>query len=89
MLDRRPPLRIIAPGRCYRNDTIDATHSPIFHQIEGLYVDEGVSFADLKYTLTYFARALYGADVNVRFPPCFFRSPSPAPNTTSAVRSAG
>lgn len=78
MKDRKPPLRIIAPGRCYRNDTIDATHSPIFHQIEGLYVDRGVSFADLKYTLTYFAKSLYGNDMKVRFRPSYFPFTEPS-----------
>jgi phenylalanyl-tRNA synthetase alpha chain len=64
MQSRTPPLRIIAPGRCYRRDTTDATHSANFHQIEGLYVDRKVSLADLKGDITHFAKQLMGADVH-------------------------
>lgn len=78
MEQHRPPIRIIAPGRCYRRDTPDATHSANFHQIEGLYVDEKVSMADLKGTLSYFARELMGADVKVRFRPHFFPFTEPS-----------
>lgn len=74
----RPPVRIIAPGRCYRRDTTDATHSANFHQIEGLYVDRNVSLADLKGDMTYFARQLMGADVKVRFRPHFFPFTEPS-----------
>lgn len=73
-----PPVRIIAPGRCYRRDTTDATHSANFHQIEGLYVDRNVSMADLKSDITYFARKLMGADVKVRFRPHFFPFTEPS-----------
>ncbi|MEY3974657.1 MAG: hypothetical protein RIS59_1018, partial [Pseudomonadota bacterium] len=67
-----PPLRIVAPGRVYRVDS-DATHSPMFHQIEGLWIDEGISLADLKGTLTQFFRAFFErADINVRFRPSYF-----------------
>lgn len=78
MESRRPPLRIISPGRCYRNDTPDATHSPIFHQVEGLYVDKDVSFADLKGVIAAFARQMFGPDVKVRFRPDFFPFTEPS-----------
>ncbi len=72
MTTRKPPIRIICPGRVYRADEVDATHSPVFHQIEGLVIDEGVSMGDLKATLAAFARRLYGSDIQVRFRPSFF-----------------
>lgn len=78
MQERKPPLRIIAPGRCYRRDTTDATHSANFHQIEGLYVDRKVSLADLKGDISYFARQLMGADVKVRFRTHFFPFTEPS-----------
>jgi phenylalanyl-tRNA synthetase alpha chain len=67
-----PPVYIIAPGRVFRRDEIDATHMPVFHQVEGLAVDEGITFADLKGTLETFYRALLGDDVRLRFTPSFF-----------------
>jgi len=73
-----PPVRIIAPGRCYRRDTADATHSASFQQIEGLYVDEQVSLADLKGTLQELAHQLFGAAVQVRFRPHFFPFTEPS-----------
>jgi phenylalanyl-tRNA synthetase alpha chain len=73
-----PPVRIVTPGRCYRRDTTDATHSANFHQIEGLYVDTDVSLADLKGTLAYFAQQMMGPDVNVRFRPHFFPFTEPS-----------
>ena len=63
MLSRKPPIRIVCPGRVYRADEVDATHSPVFHQMEGLVIDEDVTMADLKGTLDTFAKALYGEDV--------------------------
>jgi phenylalanyl-tRNA synthetase alpha chain len=78
MEDQPPPVRIIAPGRCYRRDTIDATHSANFHQIEGLYVDRDVSMADLKSDIAYFARQLMGTNVKVRFRPHFFPFTEPS-----------
>lgn len=78
MESQRPPVRIIAPGRCYRRDAIDASHMPVFHQCEGLYVDRNVSLADLKATLTYFARQLLGPDVKIRFRPHFFPFTEPS-----------
>jgi phenylalanyl-tRNA synthetase alpha chain len=72
MQSHKPPLRIICPGRVYRVDH-DATHSPMFHQVEGLWVDEGISLADLKGTITQFCRAFFERDeINVRFRPSYF-----------------
>jgi phenylalanyl-tRNA synthetase alpha chain len=73
-----PPVRVITPGRVYRCETIDASHAAVFHQLEGLYVDERVSMADLKGTLAAFARALFGTRVNVRFRPDFFPFTEPS-----------
>jgi phenylalanyl-tRNA synthetase alpha chain len=73
-----PPIRILAPGNVYRRDFFDATHSPMFAQIEGLAVDEGISFADLKATLTHFARRFYGAARRTRFRPSFFPFTEPS-----------
>ena len=78
MEQRKPPIRIISPGRVYRSDQVDATHSPLFHQIEGLVVDKGVTFADLKGTLETLAQKLYGADVKVRFRPHHFPYTEPS-----------
>ena len=78
MESQQPPVRIIAPGRCYRRDAIDASHMPVFHQCEGLYVDRNVSLADLKATLTYFARQLLGEKVKIRFRPHFFPFTEPS-----------
>ena len=78
MMEHKPPVRIIAPGRCYRRDTPDATHSANFHQVEGLYVDENVSLADLKGTLSYFAKEMMGSDVKIRFRPHFFPFTEPS-----------
>jgi len=73
-----PPLRVIAPGAAYRRDEVDATHSAQFHQIEGLYVDENVSVADLKGTLEFFMRELFGPDTAVRFRPHYFPFTEPS-----------
>ena len=78
MEKRKPPIRIIAPGRVYRSDAVDATHSPIFHQIEGLVVDEGITFSDLKGTLEVFIKKLYGPDTKVRFRPHHFPYTEPS-----------
>lgn len=78
MENQPPPVRIVCPGRCFRRDTPDATHSMNFHQIEGLYVDRNVSLADLKGTLTMFAHELLGPDVDVRFRPHFFPFTEPS-----------
>lgn len=73
-----PPVRVIAPGRCYRRDTVDATHHFIFHQVEGLYVDRNVTFGDLKGVISCFARRMLGEDVRVRFRPDFFPFTEPS-----------
>jgi len=73
-----PPIKIISPGRVYRPDTVDATHSFMFHQIEGLYVDEGVSMVDLKTTLEQFAHAYFGPDAEIRLRPSFFPFTEPS-----------
>lgn len=78
MEQRKPPVRIVTPGRCYRRDTTDATHSANFHQIEGLYVDKDVSLSDLKGVLAYFAHEMMGPDVGVRFRPHFFPFTEPS-----------
>ena len=71
LLKEKPPIRIIAPGRCFRRDTPDATHSANFHQIEGLYVDKQVSLTDLKSTLDYFVKGIFGAKAKTRLRPSF------------------
>ena len=73
-----PPIRIISPGRVYRNEDISVKSYCLFHQIEGLYVDQNVSFADLKSTLDYFAKTMFGKDVKVRFRPSFFPFTEPS-----------
>jgi phenylalanyl-tRNA synthetase alpha chain len=78
MQSQKPPVRIIAPGRCYRSDAPDASHSPVFYQCEGLYVDEDVTFADLKGIIIAFARELFGSDIKVRFRPHFFPFTEPS-----------
>ena len=78
MTTRKPPIRIICPGRVYRADEVDATHSPVFHQIEGLVIDENISMGDLKATLAAFANRLYGNDIDVRFRPSFFPFTEPS-----------
>jgi phenylalanyl-tRNA synthetase alpha chain len=74
----KPPVRIVAPGRCFRPDTEDARHTAVFHQVEGLMVDEGVSFGDLKAVLHIFAQELFGRDIRVRFRPSFFPFTEPS-----------
>ena len=78
MQSHAPPIRILAPGNVYRRDFFDATHSPMFAQIEGLAVDEGVCFADLKATLSHFARRFYGESRRTRFRPSFFPFTEPS-----------
>jgi phenylalanyl-tRNA synthetase alpha chain len=78
MTTQKPPIRIIAPGRVYRNETISARSHCQFHQVEGLYVDEGVSFADMKQTLYYYAKAIYGDDVRIRLRPSYFPFTEPS-----------
>jgi phenylalanyl-tRNA synthetase alpha chain len=78
MEKQKPPIRIIAPGRVYRPDTVDARHSFMFHQVEGLLVDEGVSFADLKGVLNQFIKTYFGQDIQMRFRPSFFPFTEPS-----------
>jgi phenylalanyl-tRNA synthetase alpha chain len=75
---QKPPVRIICPGRVYRRDPFDMTHSPVFHQVEGLAVDRGISMGDLKGTLELFARELFGPDSRIRFRPSFFPFTEPS-----------
>ncbi len=78
MVESEPPLRIVIPGKVHRNDAADATHSPIFHQVEGLAVGPDVTFSDLKGTLDHAMKALFGADVRTRFFPSFFPFTEPS-----------
>ena len=78
MKERKPPLKIIAPGRVYRPDTVDASHSFMFHQIEGLMVDDRVTFSDLKGVLHLFLRELFGSQTRIRFRPHFFPFTEPS-----------
>ena len=78
MVAQPPPLRIVIPGKVHRNDAADATHSPIFHQVEGLCVDTDITFSDLKGTLDHAMRALFGSDVKTRFFPSFFPFTEPS-----------
>lgn len=78
MTGKTPPIRVISPGRVYRSDDVDATHSPMFHQIEGLVVDQGITMADLKGTLDLFARSLFGEETRTRFRPHNFPFTEPS-----------
>jgi phenylalanyl-tRNA synthetase alpha chain len=78
MLTRKPPIYIVAPGRTYRTDELDATHTPVFHQVEGLVVDKGITMAHLKGTLDHFARAMFGADARTRWRPHYFPFTEPS-----------
>ena len=78
MEKQKPPIRIISPGRVYRSDAVDATHSPLFHQIEGLVVDKGVTMGDLKGMLETFAKTLFGNDTRLRFRPHHFPFTEPS-----------
>ena len=78
MEKQQPPLRIVIPGKVHRNDAADATHSPVFHQVEGLCVDTNITFSDLKGTLDHAMKALFGSDVKTRFFPSFFPFTEPS-----------
>jgi len=78
MKSRNPPVRIVAPGKVYRVDPFDPSHSPVFHQLEGLYVDIGVSFAELKGTIEIFAREFFGPETKIRFLPSYFPFTEPS-----------
>ena len=78
MTTRKPPIRIVCPGRVYRADEADATHSPVFHQMEGLVIDENITMGDLKGTLDEFARQMFGEGIRTRFRPSFFPFTEPS-----------
>ena len=78
LMKTKPPIKVISPGRCFRCDTPDATHSPMFHQIEGLVVDEGITMADLKGTLDSFAKQLFGTQTRTKFRPHHFPFTEPS-----------
>src|SRR5690625_6402999 len=78
VLFRSPPIYVICPGRVFRTDELDATHSPVFHQVEGLAVDTGLSMAHLKGTLDHFAQVIYGDDMVTRFRPSYFPFTEPS-----------
>lgn len=88
LLNNTPPIRVISPGRVYRADN-DATHSPVFHQVEGIYVAEKVSFADLKQTLYYFVTQMFGEGTGVRFRPSFFPFTEPSAEMDIAFKKDG
>ena len=78
MMNMKPPIRMVCPGRVFRADEVDATHSPVFHQMEGLVVDKGITMCDLKGCLEQFAHVIYGDDTNVKFRPSFFPFTEPS-----------
>ncbi|WP_408605243.1 phenylalanine--tRNA ligase subunit alpha [Anaerovorax odorimutans] len=78
LMKQKPPIKVISPGRCFRCDTPDATHSPMFHQVEGLLVDEGVTMADLKGTLDSFAKKMFGSKTKTKFRPHHFPFTEPS-----------
>jgi phenylalanyl-tRNA synthetase alpha chain len=78
MLARKPPIYVVCPGRTYRTDELDATHSPVFHQVEGLVVDRGITMAHLRGTLDHFARSMFGAEARTRWRPHYFPFTEPS-----------
>ena len=78
MEHQKPPIRIISPGRVYRSDALDATHSPLFHQLEGLVIDKGITMGDLKGTLAVFAKKMFGEETKIRFRPHHFPFTEPS-----------
>jgi len=78
MLERQPPIYIVVPGRVYRTDELDATHSPVFHQVEGLVVDKGITMSHLKGTLDHFAKAMFGPEARTRWRPHYFPFTEPS-----------
>ena len=78
MLSRTPPIYVVCPGRVFRTDEFDATHSPVFHQVEGLVVDEGITMAHLKGTLDHFAASMFGDGITTRFRPSYFPFTEPS-----------
>ena len=86
MLTRTPPIYVVCPGRVYRTDELDATHTPVFHQVEGLVVDKGITMAHLKGTLDHFARAMFGPEARPGCGRSTSRSPSRRPSSTCGSR---
>ena len=78
MENNEPPAYIVAPGRVFRSDQLDATHSPVFHQLEGLAIDKNLKFTDLKGTLEYFVKQYFGEDIETKFIPHFFPFTEPS-----------
>ncbi|MBQ3053935.1 MAG: phenylalanine--tRNA ligase subunit alpha [Clostridia bacterium] len=89
METRKPPIRIVSPGRVYRSDAVDATHSPLFHQMEGLVIDKGITMTDLKGTLELFAKKLYGEDAKIRLRPHHFNFTEPSAEVDVCCFSCG
>jgi len=89
MENKKPPIRIIAPGRVYRSDEVDATHSPIFHQLEGLVIDKGITMGDLKGALAVFAKELFGENTQVRFRPHHFPFTEPSAEMDASCFACG
>ena len=89
MENKKPPIKIICPGRVYRSDAVDATHSPIFHQVEGLVVDKGVTMGDLVVTLQLFARSLFGENTKIRLRPHHFPFTEPSAEVAVSCWSCG
>jgi phenylalanyl-tRNA synthetase alpha chain len=87
METRTPPMRVLTTGRCYRRDAVDATHMPVFHQVDGFMVGDGITFADLKGVLTSFAREMFGPETRTRFQPGYF--PFTEPSAELAVSFQG
>src|SRR5205085_4741625 len=78
MLTRTPPIYVVSPGRVFRTDEYDATHSPMFHQVEGLCIDRGITMAHLKGTLDHFAASMFGEGISTRFRPSYFPFTEPS-----------
>ncbi len=89
MLNQKPPIRMICPGRVYRTDDVDATHSPVFNQIEGLVVGKGITFGDLKATLNTFLKELYGEETKIRFRPGHFPFTEPSGEVDATCKTCG
>jgi phenylalanyl-tRNA synthetase, alpha subunit len=89
MLSQKPPIRMICPGRVYRSDDVDATHSPVFNQMEGLVVDKGIQFAHLKYTLDSFLKELYGEKTRTKFRPGHFPFTEPSAEVDATCSKCG
>lgn len=85
----KPPIRIISPGRCFRNDTPDATHSPMFHQLEGLVIDKGITLGDLKGTLEVFVKAFLGTQTEIKFRPHHFPFTEPSAEVDASCFKCG